>query len=566
MPQLTPAEHARLARLTLERTRRRAVARVLGSPLMRWRYGAPIADELLLVPQDLRTGDPTFAGEVHHGHFGMAGRVAYIGTGSPFNLVPPSREWARELHGFGWLRHLMAAGHEPARATALNLVRAWIRSGQHKTKPAREPAVIGRRLISWITNAGWLLEGVDQATYDLVTDSLGDQLVRLSATWRDAPRGYPRLLALTALIYGDLCIAGHERQLNEIVGRFGAELDEQIYADGGHVSRNPAVLAELLLDLLPLRQCFATRGRPPPIPLNAAVRRMIGMLRFLRLGDGTLGRFNGMGAPSVDALATVLAYDDIPCEEVAIAPQSRYGRLSRGETVVLADVGSPPPLELASHAHAGCLSFEVSAGAEPIFVNGGAPGPAEQDWQAAARATASHNTLCLGARSSSKLVRHALLESLVGGTAIRFPKTVTADLSATEGGDQLEAAHDGYMRPFGLMHHRTLMLDKSGRRLTGRDHIRGRRRHVRLARDLPFSIHFHLHSGAVAQAGASPGTVEITLKSGARWRFTCGGAQLSMEESIHYADLAGPRQGVQIVLRGATFGDSEVSWTLEQIE
>src|SRR5262249_28111964 len=161
-----------------------------------------------------------------------------------------------------------------------------------------------------------------------------------------------RLLALTAIIYGDLCIAGHDRQLGEMVGRFGVELDSQVYPDGGHVSRNPGVLVELLLDLLPLRQCFVTRGRPPPVPLNAAVTRMIGMLRFMRLGDGTLGRFNGMAAPSADALAIVLAYDDNACLEAGIAPESRYVRLERGETVVLSDVGAPPELELAANAHA----------------------------------------------------------------------------------------------------------------------------------------------------------------------------------------------------------------------
>ena len=37
---------------------------------------------------------------------------------------------------------------------------------------------------------------------------------------------------------------------------------------------------------------------------------MTAMLRHLRLGDGALARFNGMGATERDALATVLAYDE----------------------------------------------------------------------------------------------------------------------------------------------------------------------------------------------------------------------------------------------------------------
>ena len=38
------------------------------------------------------------------------------------------------------------------------------------------------------------------------------------------------------------------------------EIDEQILPDGGHASRNPRVLIDLLTDLLPLRQIYAARG------------------------------------------------------------------------------------------------------------------------------------------------------------------------------------------------------------------------------------------------------------------------------------------------------------------
>ena len=425
MPQLTLSEQARMARLAVERARRGVLARVLSSPLLRWRYGAPVADELIIIPQDLWTADASFAGEIAQGHFGLAGRVASLTTGSPFDLRPPSDDWARELHGFAWLRHLKAAANDTATATALQLTGSWIERSRTRNGVAWEPAVLGRRLVSWIVNAGLLLDRVDQTVYDRITDSLADQLIHLSATWRDAPEGYPRLLALTALTYGDLCIAGHERRLAEVEAMLAAELKRQILPDGGHLSRNPALLVDLLLDFLPLRQCFKSRQRTVPPALEAAVARMLPMLRYMRLGDGTLARFNGAGAPSTDLLATAVAYDSEPAAGLTEAGQSHYARLQRGAVVLIADVGSPPPLELAGQASAGCLSFELSVGTTPVFINGGAPGPAEDEWRALSRATASHNTLCLGNKSSSKLVRHPLLERLVGSAPIRFPDHVT---------------------------------------------------------------------------------------------------------------------------------------------
>src|SRR5204862_134804 len=114
--------------------------------------------------------------------------------------------------------------------------------------------------VSWLSRAGLLLDGADHKRYAAVMRNLTDQITYLAASWRNAPDGYSRLLALIGLVHADLCIAGHERQLAQSQKLLAAELERQVLPDGGHLSRNPSVLVELLLDLLPLRQCFAARG------------------------------------------------------------------------------------------------------------------------------------------------------------------------------------------------------------------------------------------------------------------------------------------------------------------
>ncbi len=142
-----------------------------------------------------------------------------------------------------------------------------------------------------------LLDGTDSATYETITSSLGRQLALLSSSWRDAPESYPRLLALIALVLADMSLAGHERQLKGAEAALDAELGRQILPDGGHISRNPNILVEIMLDLLPLSQCFVARSRQHPPQLLEAMARILPMLRFLRMGDGMLARFNGMSIP-----------------------------------------------------------------------------------------------------------------------------------------------------------------------------------------------------------------------------------------------------------------------------
>mgnify|MGYP002083443568 FL=1 len=560
------AERSLVMRLSLDRARRSVLSGALGSPLLRWRYGAPVADELLIVPQDLRAADPSFASELEFGHFGLAGAVALLGYRSPFVLEPPSQAWARELHGFDWLRHLRAAGHAKARDYALAYVADWIKLRTLRRGVGAEPAVAARRLIAWISNAALLLEGVDKSTYGRTTDSLGDQLRQLSASWRAAPEGYPRLLALIGVVYGDLCVAGHDRHLSVIEQAFADELGQQILPDGGHISRNPAVPVELLVDLLPLRQCYSARQRKPPAALGTAIERMMRMLRYLQLGNGGLSRFNGVGAQVVDPLATVLAYDPEPEREFETAAQSRYMRLQRGDSIVIIDVGAPPPLSLSAEAHAGALSFEISSGACPILVNCGAPGPADQSWRPASRATASHNALSIAGRSSSRLVRNEMLEALLAGTPIRSPDTVTARLGETGDAIEVEASHDGYLERHGLLHLRSLKLAADGLVLDGTDQLKSPHGQMRLKQDLPIAVHFHAHPDVAVAVADDRMSATLKLRNGERWRFSAVGAPLSLEESIHFADITGPRQALQLVLRASCYGETAITWRLERVE
>jgi uncharacterized heparinase superfamily protein len=551
--------------LAADRARRGAIARLRRSRVLRWRYRSPAIEDFLIAPPDLRGLDLSFADEIAAGNFGLGGYVARLAGRSPFAHRPVDPEWARELHGFGWLRHLEGSRSVETEAIARNLVRDWIRRGRPNHPQAWEPGVVARRIIAWLAHSGLLLDGAERKSFVTITRSLADQITFLAASWRNAPDGYRRLLSLIALTLADLCIAGHDRRLGESEKLLAAELARQILPDGCHVSRNPAVLIELLFDLLPLRQCFAARGRKLDPSVPAAIGRMGPMLRHLRLGDGTLARFNGMGVTERDALATVLAYDGGQAVPPGRVLASGYVRLERGSTVVVIDAGPPPALELAQAACAGCLSFELSTAAAALLVNSGAPRQAGGKGHSLSRATANHNALCLNEQSSSKLMRGARLERQLGGAPIRHPDHVTCEVQEVNGGVELRASHDGYAGRFGLVHARTLKLNSEGSRLEGVDTLAGVSGVMRFAWDLPFTIHFHAHPDAQVRPGQIPGTAELLLQSGEAWRLSAAGAALSIEPGTHFADFAGPRPAQQVVLRASCYGDAEVSWTLERV-
>ncbi len=555
----------RLALVAADGVRHTALARVRRSRLVRWRHRAPVAHELLLAPPDLRPVDPSFADEVASGSMGLAGLTVSLGEASPFAITPPSPGWASELHGFGWLRHFAVTRTLENEALARRLVQEWRALPRRHHAAAWAPEAVGRRVLSWLAHAGLLLNGAGRREHAGLLRSLEDQTGVLAATWRDAAEGYPRLLTLIALVQSCLCIGGHERRLDAAQKALVAELTRQILDDGGHLSRNPATLVTALLDLLPLPQCFGARGLTPDPALASAIDRMMRMLRRLRLGDGQLARFNGMGATERDALAVVLAYQRGPDSEPPAVSASGYVRLQRGTTAVVVDAGAPPPLVLSGQACAGCLSFELSAGTQMLLANGGVPVAAHERAMAAARGTASHNTLVLGGKSSATLVRSASLRRRIGSAPIRQPDRVSCVLEESDGAVRLRASHDGYASRFGLIHARVLRLSADGLSLDGEDILEGSKGEIRLPHDLPVAVHFHLMPLAGARYGATQHTAELMLPSGACWRLTVTGATLTIEAGTYFADVLGPTNAQQIVLRTVCQGATRIRWRLEQV-
>ena len=356
-------------------------------------YPGSAAEQLLLAPQELRTADPSFATEIYNGHFGLAGRLAELTAESPFEIVPPSEGWERELYGFAWLRHLRAVGSELSREQAKALVNDFVRLRRSIKGLAWQPEIVGRRVISWLSNSVLILDSGEPEQYEAFLRALTSQLRYLSASYRDTPDGVPRLVTLMALIYAGLCIADQQSVVDRYTRPFCKELDRQILPDGGHISRNPEALVELLLDLLPLRQCFVARDRVPPKQLSDAIDRAMPMVRFFRLGDGTMARFNGGGATATDSLATVLAYDDVEGSPVRSAVNSGYVSLDCGTMQLICDMGPAPAASLSYDAQAGFLSFEIASGDAPMIVNCGTPSLDHQEWLPFARSSAAQSTL-----------------------------------------------------------------------------------------------------------------------------------------------------------------------------
>ena len=517
-------------------------------------------ERLLIAPQDIRTGDPTVADDIGSGYFAFGGKIVSAQGRSPFLLEPGSPAWARQLNGFGWLRHLRVAPTAQTKAQAALLVDQFLRaSGRPDAGVAWEPRVAARRMLAWLSQSPIILEGSDRVFYGRFMQALADHRAFLERRISQDAGGSDRLLTAIALAEFSLCVPEVEALQRQGTAVLAAEITAQILADGGTLTRNPQNVIDLLLDLLPLRQAYAARGVPAPPPLLNAIDRMVPMLRLFRHGDGTLALFNGMGLTAPELVATILAYDDARGLPLLNAPYSGYQRVEADAAVLIAEAGAAPPQPFSAQAHAGCLSFEFSSGIQRLIVNCGAPDLTRASAREAARATAAHSTLTVDDTSSCRFAAHAGLQKWLGDQILAGPAVVTAERLQEGSATTLRLSHDGYAARFGLVHARDLTLAADGMSLEGRDALEAVDK--RAAEAVGYAIRFHLHPSVKARPVGDERAVLLECPGGEQWLFRAD-EPLTVEPSILFAASGGPRPTSQIRIGMGVGSRRVVHWAL----
>ena len=541
---------------------RTVVARASGGSVALSRLWPGRADRLIIAPHDLRTADATRAAEIYAGRFVFAGKIVTCHGRSIFDLEPPSEDWEVALLGFGWLRHLRAADTALTRANARALVEDWISNPSYYRPVARRADVLARRVISLLSQAPLVLGETDNKFYRRYLRGLTREIRYLRYAMLDMPDGLPRLQVLIALCYASLCLANQAKHIRSASRKLSDELQQQILPDGGHISRNPGALVELLIDLLPLRQTFAARNIAPAPALLNAIDRMMPMLRFFRHGDGSIALFNGMSGTPSDLIATLLAYDDTHGAPMASMPHTGFQRLDAGQLTLIMDTGAPPPANVSHDAHAGCLSFELSSGTSRIVTNCGMPTTGRDNWRPFTRGTAAHSTLTYHDTSSCQFVElTAMKRFLHGAPIVSGPVVVESSRETVNNGVLLSTSHDGYLARFGVIHRRILMLAQDGSRLDGEDSVApapgGRLR----GQDTDYALRFHLHPSVKASRLSDARGVMLVLPNRDVWTFEAQDDRVDLEDSVFLAGNDGPRRTAQIVVRQDSRHSSSIRWS-----
>jgi hypothetical protein len=223
------------------------------------------------------------------------------------------------------------------------------------------------------------------------------------------------------------------------------QIGVQILSDGGHFERSPSYHCQVLQDLIEIH-ALLSRGGGSVAVLPDAITKMRMWLGTMLHPDGDVPLFNDSVLVGRDRLA-VLNPLEPPGRTLHLLQESGYFVASvTPDVVLIGDIGPPCPDELPAHAHADCLSFEVSVGGRRTIVDTGTSTYNASSRRAYERSTAAHNTVEIDSQDQTE----------VWG-AFRAGARATPTLIKADGGiDEVvvTAEHDGYTRLPGSPRHR----------------------------------------------------------------------------------------------------------------
>jgi len=526
-----------------------------GSLLSRLKTGKqPL--KLVAVPRDHVHGDR------QRGEALLAGRFVIGSETIPlkdldFAAIGASGPASEQLQGFSWLRDLAAAAsRENGARFAEALAGRWLLAHGSKVDEAWAPHLWGERILFWMAYAPYLLSSSDGGYRTALLNTLARGARYLDGSADKAAAGLDRVTAWCGVVAAALLVKGGVPRLARGEAGLARALTSAQFDDGGLISRSPFQQALLVDRLGLLRSCYQAAKQTIPESVEAAAQASLAALHGVSMGDGALSSWQGCNPGEAARLTALIEGCGLRARPLRQPRGWGYHRLSALGTILVIDAAPPPPPKAAERGSASTLAFELSDGGQRLVVNCGGPGPLPTDLPEelvqGLRTTAAHSTLVLADTNSTNIMADGPLGKGVEDVAI--------DRHEDNDSSRLEASHDGYVRAFGMVHKRSLMLGNDGKELRGADHLqpRGRRK---IRESAPYAARFHLAPGVEATITADGMGAILRSKGAPPWNFRCRGGNLLVEESLWIDGRGQPRGTNQLVIVGEVSAlGGEIGW------
>ncbi len=522
------------------------------TPFYDWSLKGNVPDRMVVKPVDPWRGNPERAKEL----LAAAGVVDRTGPqwySQWWNPEDADDIWLSHIHSFSWLRDLRTLGGARAKEQGRLMIENWIDNYNHWNFDIWRNDILGRRVSMWVCHYDYFCANTSIEFDEHFLSSLSKQAKHLSNALSSGD-GVAHLHAIKGLLYAGIALEGYDKWIDQSLNVLSNSLEEQILADGGHISRSPAIMLDVLEILVDIRSALKAGDYPAPDYLNIKIEDLSSALRALRYRDRKLGLFHGAQEGKVEEIDSILAGAGTHKKAKLSLPNTGFERIELGRGLLVMDTGIAPKYPYDRQAHASPLSFEFSYGKERLLVACGSH-PINKQWQEALRFTAAHNTACIDYRNACELRKDGHFGRKV--TNAEYSREETKDAAL------ITASHNGYVALNGITHTRKIYIGNEGHDLRGEDSFNSA---FSLVKPVEIALRFHIHPSVTASLINEGKEVLLRMHGGIGWRFKYDFGALKLEDSVYFGSGITPRKTKQIAIYGNMSADKAcVKWSFSKV-
>ena len=459
----------------------------------------------------------------------------------------------KNLNSFFWLFSLDL---KSSKKDTQNIILQWIEKNQRYNSRSWKTDIVAKRIIAWLSNSRLTYEDADIDYKERFNNIIKKQTNHLINEIEASEWVGDKMIACSAIILTGLSFHNKDSYLDQGLNLLKKLIKHSFNNDGFPKSRNIRQLNFYLKYFVLIREWFKESQTEIPEFINENIYYLGNAYAFIWQNNKKDLLFNGNHENKnvdFDAYLKKYGYNF----KNKINELGGYAVLNNKKISLVMDVGPSPDKKFSSNYQAGSLSFEIISNKKKLICNSGYFQKFKHQLNEISKSSATQSTLILDDRSSCKFTKKLNSKSKI----LEGLKIIKKNIVFEKNYWRVSAAHDGYLKEYGVVHDREIEFYPEQMKFIGHDKIVSKNNR----KDLKFDIRFHLEPSVKIMKTLDSKTILIDL-DGEGWKFNSYTNAIDIDNGLYFGKKNSFTDNQNIFISGMTNVENQtIKWEITKL-
>jgi len=459
----------------------------------------------------------------------------------------------KNLNSFFWLFSLDL---KSSKKDTQNIILQWIDKNHRYNSKSWEVDIVAKRIIAWTSNSRLTYEDSNTDYKDKFNAVIKKQINHLINEIERSEGVNDKIVGCAAIILTGLTYQDKDEHLKIGLNLLRKLVKFSFDNDGFPKSRSIRQLCFYLKYFILIREWFKESQSDIPDFINENIYYLGQAYAFTWNNNKVDLFFNGNHKTNnmdFDRYLKKLGYSF----KNQINELGGYAILNNKKISLIMDIGASPDKKFSSNYQAGALSFEITSNGKKLICNSGYFQNHGHQLNELSKSSATHSTLILDDRSSCKFNKSKNESSKISHGL----KILKKDIVFEKNYWKINAAHDGYLKQYGIIHEREVEFYPEQIKFIGHDKIIFKNN----IKNLKFEIRFHLEPSIKIMKTQDNKSILIDL-DGEGWKFNSDDTNMNIDNGLYFGRKDSFVDNQNIVISGMTNDENQtIKWEITKL-